>query len=148
MKIMEELHNAKIETGKYRGELWTRLPLAYVKFLANSSQGSQQAIALAELERRGIDPGKDGYGIDVTMHSVDRASQKLLHFWNDRRIGDEGLATWMARTALEAIEKGRYHNGRYEFEGIRYVIKKGYLEPVLASIYPVTAEEKYETENT
>ena len=144
---MEELKNARIEHGKHRGQLWTRLPLAYVRFLANSSHGTQQAIALAELERRGVDPRNDGHGIEVTMHAIDRASQKLLHIWDERRKGDEGLATWLARSSLDALQKGEFRNGRYEFEGVRYVIKEGYLEPVLASIYPLD-EKNYEEENT
>ena len=143
---MEEIKNAEIGFGKYKGELWTRLPIPYLKYLSNTATGAVQAIALSELNRRGVD-AKSGLGMEITMHAVDRASQKLLNKWAAERIDDEGLATWLARTGHEAIEKGTLKNGRHEWDGISYVFKFGNIEPTLVSIYPIT-DQQNETENT
>ena len=69
-------HNVRIEFGKYRGELVTRLPISYLEWLIN--EGTHFApVAEAELKRRGYKPGK-GKRVDITNHAIDRASIRIM----------------------------------------------------------------------
>ncbi len=59
-----DTHHKVLDFGRHAGELWTRVPISYLKWLANELQDSNpnKAMALAELERRGAGLGVGGTG--------------------------------------------------------------------------------------
>jgi hypothetical protein len=94
-----DTHNKKIVFGKHRGELFTRIPLGYLKWMVN--QNAQQAdIASAELERRGTPEPT----IEISAHAIDRASLRIRRTWHKHRRDNEGLYTWLAKAAEFAID--------------------------------------------
>lgn len=130
-------HHLRVGFGKHRGELWTRVPSGYLKWLINVGAGDWE-IALAELERRGV-PIETG--IEISGHAVDRASLKLLKLWRQNRNEDEGLHAWLMRGATEARAKGKEIRGRIHYAGIKWVFKDGNLWITLATVMPEKEKE-------
>jgi hypothetical protein len=85
--------------GKHRGELYTRIPVSYLKWMVNIEH-SRSEIAEAELNRRGtVTPD-----MDISGHAIDKASLRCRKIWHEDRNDEEGLHAWLVRICKEAIE--------------------------------------------
>jgi len=134
-------HNLKINFGKHSGELWTRLPVSYLRFIINEFRVDDLnvKIALSELERRGTNLD---IKVDISGHAIDRASLNCRRFWHETALNKhEGLYSWLLRTSQEAIEKNEREDGvnskdRFRYQGLKYVFKFGNFYPTLKTIMP------------
>jgi hypothetical protein len=131
-------HGLVCDFGKHNGELWTRIPVSYLKWLVNQPRrnpGDIKAdIAASELKRRGtITPT-----IEVSGHAIDRASLMCRKTWHQTAINEEeGLHAWLCRMAVEAREKGtKLDSGKYRYQGMKFAYEEGELYPVLKTVHP------------
>lgn len=95
------MHNKIVDFGKHRGELWTRIPLNYLRWCVN--EGAHEEEAKAELERRGSSQLPK---IELSNHAVDRASLRLRKLWYTDTDKQIGLWTWLHDFCLKALEEG------------------------------------------
>ena len=123
-------HGVKVEFGKHRGELLTRVPAGYLRFMVN--QNTPQAdLARAEVERRGHKLPE----VELSGHAIDNASLRVRKIWHETRGKDEGLYSWLSRMTLEALEKGeRLEGGKIKYLGMKLVIEQGEEFPVLKTV--------------
>jgi len=121
---MLDTHNKYIEFGKHKGERWTRLPISYLRWLANEVQGEPKEMAESELERRGVTmPGV----VELSAHAIDRASQ-ITDEWKEK-----GVHSWLQEIADEAWENG---DGSEEtvHGAYKLAFKVGNYYPILKTI--------------
>lgn len=143
--MTEELntHNLVVDFGKHKGTLWTRLPVNYLKWLANQTgyerpnsklDNKNVELAKAELKRRGTVTPR----IDISTHAINRASLHLLNQWSEREDRSEGLYSWLERIAVEAMENKPIGetNGRILYMGICFVFEADGNWPVLKTVFP------------
>lgn len=125
-------HGIKCTFGRHSGELYTRIPVSYLKWMVNSRHQDAE-IAQAELDRRGtVTPD-----IEISGHAIDRISQNGLHFWEVYRDDGEGLHAWMARAAIEALDKGEFlPSGKIRYAGLKWVIESDGVWPVVKTVMP------------
>lgn len=133
MKNEINTHNLIVNFGKHRGEKWTRLPVSYLKWLANEGEDNEnQKIAHAELKRRGSHTIPND--IEISPHAIDKASIRLRHnFKQTRRNKDEGLYSWLLRNAVEALKEVNEDGNAYK-NGIRFVFKRGHIYNTLLTV--------------
>jgi hypothetical protein len=128
---MDDPRRWLLPDGRFCGETIARVPLSHLKWMVTSGN-SNAGRALAEMKERGtITPD-----LDVTGHALDRASQSCLKAWRHDRQGQEGLHSWLARVAMEALKK-RAPTGapeRRTHKGIRFVFKFEFGWPVLQTV--------------
>lgn len=130
-------HNVTMPFGKHKGELLTRVPVSYLRWMANetSMDVKWQELAKAEWERRGDTMPE----VELSGHAIDRASLRVRKSWHrTAKSPDEGLYSWLQRMTLEAIqsgEKGKEDNV-YFYSGLKFVIAKGNEFPSLKTIMP------------
>lgn len=122
-------HGLTISFGKHKGELFTRLPVSYLRWMINEKTRDWE-IAKAEFERRGDTMPK----VELSGHAIDNASLRVRKTWHETRRDDEGLYSWLQRVTLEAIERGVASDDRIEYLGMRFVIAQGEEFPVLKTI--------------
>lgn len=122
-------HHKIIEFGKHKGELFTRLPVSYLRWMINE-KAPQWEIAKAEFERRGDTMPQ----VELSGHAIDNASLRVRNIWLVHRRKNEGLYTWLQRMTLEAIENGKEVEGKIEYEGMKFVVSQGEEFPVLKTI--------------
>ena len=91
------------EAGKYAGVLITRVSVRCLIRLANDVP-ALSGHAKAELERRQTSL----VTVFLSGHAVDQASLRLIKQWHDMRKRGEGLHSWLARIAAQALVKGQY----------------------------------------
>jgi hypothetical protein len=136
-------HHLVVNFGKHKGELWTRVPADYLQWLVNQpvEKGDKnkkdfeqhKKIAKAELERRGTDLKHD---VEITPHSVDKASLRCRKIWHETCKENEGIYSWLCRIASLAItEKGQ--NSVIKYSGIKFVFKLGNNYPILKTVMPL-----------
>lgn len=133
----DSTHGVRIEFGKHKGELWTRVPVSYLKWLVNSAGNPEfkmekaATIAKIELARRGtVTPD-----LDVSGHAIDRASLSCRKIWHETRGPDEGLYAWLVRVTREAIDKDeRDAAGRYLHLGMKFAVEQDGCWPVLKTV--------------
>lgn len=125
-------HHMTVEFGKHKGELYTRVPVSYLRWMVNA--GHRQAdIAQAELDRRGVS-AKDR-NIDISGHAIDSASLRVRKIWHEDRGEQEGLHAWLLRICEEALaDQEPDDEGRVHHKGMRLVFESGELYPVLKTI--------------
>lgn len=124
-----DTHNKRIDYGKHKGELFTRLPLSYLKWMVRK-QTKAWEIAEAEIARRGTTTPS----IEVSNHAIDRASLYALTIWRQNRKQDEGLASWLSRVAEEALTTREPINGKYRYLGMKLVFAMDGAWPVLKTV--------------
>ncbi len=132
-------HNLRIGFGKHCGELWTRVPVGYLKYLVNTPapagmDSSAGRIAAAELKRRGtVTPT-----LEVSGHAIDRASLSCRRRWHETAIDEqEGLHAWLCRMAQEALDSALSHDGsKIEYQGLKFAFEYGEAWPVLKTVMP------------
>jgi hypothetical protein len=100
----EDMHNKIVDFGKHKGERWTRIPIGYLKWLVNETEGERHDFAQLELKRRGTVIERV---VELSSHSIDRASLRCRKIWHRDTEGLEekpGLYTWLHTVASEAYE--------------------------------------------
>lgn len=130
---MIDTHNLIVDFGKHKGERWTRVPVGYLQWLANESQGERCEIAKAELARRGTTMATD---LELSGHSLDRASQ-ITNEWQEK-----GVYSWLTVIANEALEKAQGKE-TIVYNGYKFVFAYGNNYPVLKTVMRkvLTADE-------
>lgn len=131
-------HGLTIPFGKHKGELYTRLPISYLRWImnqqpTNSLIATAKAIAAEELQRRGTDVDN---GIEISAHALDRCSLRCLSIYLKKRGKDEGLHTWMARMAQRALASvPEEQPERVHFHGIIWIFSYGECYPTLKTVF-------------
>lgn len=125
-----DTHGLTIDFGKHKGELFTRLPVSYLRWMVNE-RSKQWEIAQAEFERRGDTMPQ----VELSGHAIDRASLRVRKIWHETRNDDEGLYSWLQRMTLEALEHGeRLDGGKIKYRGMKLAIAEGSEFPILKTI--------------
>ena len=129
----KDLHNLVVDFGKHKGELWTRVPLSYLRWLINEKT-KWSDIAFAELKRRGSTKLPE---LELSGHAIDRASQRLMKFWRGQ---EQGLYSWLHDIAVEAFENGEVidetdKNKKVEYKEIKFKFAKGEIYPTLLTVF-------------
>jgi hypothetical protein len=123
-------HGVTINFGKHKGELFTRLPVSYLRWMINE-KAPMVEYAKAEFERRGDTMPK----VELSGHAIDNASLRVRKIWHETRGDDEGLYSWLMRMTLEAIEHGeKLDSGKIKYKGMKFVIVEGEEFPSLKTI--------------
>lgn len=134
-------HGVRINFGKHKGERLTRVPVSYLRWVANqdidiSPPGTTVTwgtLAQAELDRRGADIPE----IEISNHAIDTASLRVLPIWQKEAREGEGLHHWLVRAAASARTWGipsTRNEGRYHYLGVTWVFSEGALVPVLMTV--------------
>jgi hypothetical protein len=132
-------HGLRIDFGKHKGELFTRLPVSYLRWMIN--EGTKQCeIAKAEFERRGDTMPK----VELSGHAIDNASLRVRKIWHETRTENEGIYSWLERMVLEAIKcgdvvdhgakAGELTAQKIIYNGMKFVIAEGEEFPALKTI--------------
>lgn len=124
---MLDTHNKYITFGKHKGERWTRLPVGYLRWLANEGEGDGKLMAEAELARRGTTLK---WEVELSGHSLDRASQ-ITDEWKS-----QGVYSWLmdlAGIAATMTEKAE-GDEKIEYGGYKLVFVHGNHYPILKTI--------------
>lgn len=126
--------------GRHKGERITRVPISYLKWIANTPDHSLCQSAKAEMDRRGTVTPE----VDVSGHAIDRCSLRCRKLWHEDRGKDEGLYSWLCRITQEAIDAagGWDDEIRYEHKGMVLTIAKEGTWPVLKSIWPAKKKNR------
>lgn len=122
-------HGQRIQFGKHKGELFTRLPVSYFKWMVNEN-APQADIAKAEFERRGDTMPE----VELSGHAIDNASIRVRKIWHETKNENEGIYSWLQRMTKESLEANNVHNGKYKHKGMKLVIEQGEELPVLKTI--------------
>ena len=131
LKATMNTHGVIVSFGKYKGELLTRVPVSYLKFMINT--GTPQADSVrAEFNRRGDTMPR----IELTGHAIDNASIRARKIWISTRLNrGEGIYSWLQRISLEAIEEGEaLESGQLKHRGMKFVIEQGAEFPVVKTV--------------
>jgi hypothetical protein len=129
---MINTHGVTMQNGRWAGQLITRVPVSYLKWMVQCGHG-QAELARAELTRRGtVTPS-----LEISGHAVDRASLRCRAIWHETaRDQEEGLHAWLVRISTEALAQARPdHEGVVYYLGMKLVFEPGEW-PVLKTIYP------------
>lgn len=132
-------HRMRVDFGKHKGQLVTRLPINYLEWHINEASPFEQ-VARAELKRRGIKIGT--VKIEITNHAIDRASLRAMGMYLSGRNKNEGIYSWLKRIALEAIDKAGPDNYANDYKlyhecGLKLVFKQGKLYPTLVTVIAI-----------
>ncbi len=130
---IQETANVVLNFGKHNGELLTRAPVSYLKWMANSLTGYWRYLAKLELERRGHSLPE----LELSRHAMDNASLRCRSIWHETALDkDEGLISWLERQALEAYKTPVHTDGNFYHLGIKWVFAVGEEYPVLKTVMP------------
>lgn len=125
-----DTHHVRINYGKHKGELLTRLPLSYLRWMVNEN-APMADYAKAELDRR----GNTMPTVELSGHAIDRASLRVRKIWHQTRGKDEGLYSWLTRMVHEAQERGtKVDEGNYLYNGMKLSIAQGEEFPTLKTV--------------
>lgn len=124
-------HGVVVCFGKHKGELLTRVPVSYIRWMINQ-RAPMWEYAMVEFERRGDTMPK----VELSGHAIDNASIRVRKIWHETKLNnDEGIYSWLQRMTIEAIENGfRMDNGKIKYKGMKFVIEQGEEFPVLKTI--------------
>lgn len=125
--MVETTHNLIIQFGKHKGERWTRVPISYLKWLANEGLGENSKIAKMELERRGSVMPRT---LQLSGHSVDRASQ-ITDEWKKT-----GVYSWLQSKAEMALFMAEGKEV-VEYGGFKFCFAYGEYYPTLKTIMKI-----------
>lgn len=131
-----------IDFGRHKGERYTRLPVAYLRWMATTLTGVRQRLAMQELARRGV--YIDGGAVNVTNHAVDRASLRILERWRQSHAKNEGLHAWLLRMAGEALASRRQaYCGQEQivYRGIVFVFEHSPVGSTLITVWTVNGRK-------
>lgn len=123
-------HGLTINYGKHKGELFTRLPVSYLRWMINE-KSQMWEVAKAEFERRGDTMPK----VELSGHAIDNASIRVRKIWHETKNEGEGIYSWLQRVTLEALESGKkLESGKIKYLGMKFVIAEGEEFPTLKTI--------------
>ena len=136
-----------VHFGPYKGTLWNRVPIHYLKELVTTQPEDSLAHGLAkkQLEKRDVSEEKQ---MDISRHAVNRMSTRYLDEYISNRKelpkGDyEGIVNYINRLAWDAIKEGNiipndedgilieYQNKKWKF------VRLANGEPRLITIVPI-----------
>lgn len=136
-------HNVKMPFGKHKDQPLTRVPVSYLRWMANDMTADKQldgvpwaTWAKTELERRHHQMPQ----VELSPHAIDNASLRVRKIWHDTRGPEEGLYTWLARMVLEGMKDGERREDPTDsalsihYKGLKLVIHQGEEFPVLKTI--------------
>lgn len=131
----------KMPNGKHVGEKLTRVPVGYLKWMANSNRDDSH-LAQAEMRRRGtITPT-----LEISGHSIDRASTRLIAHWRKGRADtSEGLWSWLGREASAAWadhERRRVPGPAVTRNGVKFVFSLDGVWPTLKTVVAVKRRDR------
>lgn len=129
-------HGLTVDFGKYKGELWTRIPVGYLRWCINEMLPNREAykIAEAELKRRG---DTMPITVNISNHAIDKASLRVIKNWHEDRSKDEGLYSWLARICDEALAKQPPDKTeRITYKGCILIFTYGNKYPTLKTVLP------------
>lgn len=132
-----DTHHFKMPSGKHQGELITRVPVSYLKWMVCVDH-SHAKYAQAEMDRRGTVTPE----IDISGHAIDSASLRVLGLWNKTRQDQEGLNAWLCRLGQEALRDGEEVDGKIHYAGMRWVFQMDGKWPVLKTIMTDKRKDK------
>jgi hypothetical protein len=127
-------HGVRIKFGKHAGELVTRVPVSYLKWMINEKT-LQHETAKAEFERRGDTMPK----VELSGHAIDNASLRVRKIWYETSNENEGLYSWLQRMTLEALAQDEPIDGKVHYNGMKLVIAEGEEFPTLKTIMRIKA---------
>lgn len=129
-------HHYKMEAGKHRGQLITRVPAGYLLWMVRNDH-SEKTYAEAELARRGTTTPR----IEVSGHAIDRASLSCRKIWlATRRDDNEGIHAWLCRVAFEAWEAAirdgwtPTEGDKVKYEGMKFVFDRDGAWPIVKTV--------------
>jgi uncharacterized protein (DUF3820 family) len=123
-------HNLKADFGKWKGELYTRLPVSYLTWMVNSDH-SRKHIAQAELTRRGTTMPT----LELSGHAIDRASQILLDIWiATNKQTPIGFHSWLLEVAEQVWDEGMKQGDDRYWYGFKWCFEGGEKWPVLKTV--------------
>lgn len=123
-------HNLICDFGRHKGVPYTRMPISYLKWLANTPAHHAHKIGAAELKRRGTTTPD----LDVSGHAIDRASLNCRKIWHESRGPDEGIHAWLCRMSAEALKEQPDKQGRYHYNGMVFCFEQDGIWPVLKTV--------------
>ena len=127
---MIQSHDIKINYGKHKGQLITRIPISYIRWMINE-KAPMYEIAQVEFERRGDTMPK----IELSGHAIDKASLRVRKIWHQTRKENEGIYSWLQRISIEALKFGeKSEGGKIKYLGMKLVITEGEEYPSLKTI--------------
>lgn len=129
-------HGMVLDFGKHEGQLLTRVPISYLKWLANINSPWAPA-AKAEIDRRGHKVPT----VDLSPHAIDNASHRVLDLWQNRDDKDEGFYSWLVRQTEEALRAGHLIGDKIHYNGMKFVVHHGEEYPVLKTIMKISRPE-------
>ena len=121
-------------SGRHAGTPITRVPVSYLRWMVNVNH-TLADFARAELVRR----GSTVPDIEISPHAIDRASQRCLDVWRQRRHGKEGLYAWLLRMSQEARD-AYPDRQRVQHNGMILVFEYGAEWPTLLTVMRVNIE--------
>jgi len=126
-----------ISFGKHKGELLTRVPISYIKWMINQNDYIPlKEYAKAEFIRRGDTMPL----VELSGHAIDNASLRIRKIWHETKLKDEGLYSWLQRITLEALDNGDSielqddNTKKIRYKGMKLVITEGEEFPLLKTI--------------
>lgn len=127
-------HGVRINYGRHQGELYTRIPIGYLKWMV-CNRCQEWEVAEAELARREVVTPT----IEVSGHAIDRFSQRFLTIWEEHRQTAngtyEGLHAFLVRHGERAAAKAKFLNReKVEHLGIKWAFALDGAWPVLKSV--------------
>ena len=123
-------HDVFLTVGKHKGERLTRVPVSYLRWMANESDHSMKELAAAEIKRRGHTLPT----VELSGHAIDNASLRVRRIWHETKKPEEGLYSWLIRMVTEAMERGSSVDGAYFHNGMKLVVAQGEEYPVLKTV--------------
>lgn len=128
-------HGVEIDFGKHKGTAVTRLPVSYLRWMANEEKMAERwkEIARAELARRGTTMPM----LEISGHAIDNASLRVRKIWHETRGEQEGIHAWLHRVANAALTMGKKdekHPDRIRWIGIIFVFAHGEEFPILKTV--------------
>lgn len=124
-------HGLECDFGKHKGERYTRIPVQYLRWMANTLEDERRDIARAELNRRGtVMPD-----IEASGHAIDRASLQCWRVYKLTRNDNEGLHAWLLRVGMDAYRNGKkLKSGKIIHMGMKFVFEDGEEFPVIKTV--------------
>ncbi len=93
-----------MQVGKYKGIPVDQLPVSYCRWILGQDF-PEEILNIAKKKVK--ESNTSQYEIDVTRHAIDKFSIRFLDIWKKERRGkNDGIASFLARRALEAYQQG------------------------------------------
>jgi len=125
-----DTHGFRLPTGRHAGELITRVPISYLKWMVRERHSCADH-AQAELDRRGV---RIDSKLEISGHAVDSASLRCRKLWHDSALSGEGLHAWLIRMGEAAIAMGTLKGDKVAYGGMLFVFEGTGEWPLLKTV--------------